>query len=145
MHWNAAWLKWELYFKCVTFSSLWPRWMRILLSMTPISSNRFESEYSIYCIVLREYLSFLKLRDSMSIRLQEHLFYWTVMGNNSWKLTRNPILIVYVLPCDVSFVESENTPLLQLQDKTLAGDMMMELAVGHAGIICSSIMLMTEK
>ncbi|KAG0609475.1 hypothetical protein M758_8G187000 [Ceratodon purpureus] len=31
-----------------------------------------------------------------------------------------------------SLVESDNTPLLQIPDKTMAGEMMMELAVGHA-------------
>ena len=41
-----------------------------------------------------------------------------------------------MLPCDVSFMESDNTPLLQIQDKKMAGDIMMELALGHAGINC---------
>lgn len=36
--------------------------------------------------------------------------------------------------CDVSFVESDNTPLIQIQDKIMAGETMMELVQGHAGM-----------
>lgn len=142
----AAWLEWEVYFKLLTFLSPLARRTKILLSMTPTSSNLSTKLTFIALFIVNKHIQRSRCCKNEEVQFNACLVPFTkiyrrprtVLKKNGGKLTLNSVvyLSLLVLCGHVSFVESENTPLLQILDETMAGEMMIELARGHAGIKC---------